>query len=130
MPDRDRLNRESWLLWEMAELRRRAEEASHRAHWWRQEARATREGTRQVIAQARGIVNRLAREVGPMAEIAPEFPLAAGAVTPLRAEAEAAGSGDFLPLWSGQAGPLGREIPAGELTRQLAADALARFRPH
>jgi nitronate monooxygenase len=78
---------------------------------------------------ARGIVNRLVREVGPMSEIAPEFPLAAGAVAPLRAATEAAGSGDFLPLWSGQAGPLGRELPAGELTRQLAADALARLQP-
>ena len=78
---------------------------------------------------ARGIVNRLVREVGPMSEIAPEFPLAAGAVAPLRAAAEAVGSGDFLPLWSGQAGPLGREFPAGELTHQLAADALARLQP-
>ena len=30
-----------------------------------------------------------------------------GALAPLRAKAEAAGSGDFSPLWTGQAGPLG-----------------------
>ncbi len=72
---------------------------------------------------ARGIVNRILAEVGPLAEDAPEFPLAAGALAPLRAKAEAASSGDFSPLWSGQAGPLAREIPAGELTRTLAAEA-------
>jgi nitronate monooxygenase len=72
---------------------------------------------------ARGIVNRIVREVGPMLELAPQFPLASGAVTPLRIKAEAAGSGDFSPLWSGQAAALGRDAPAGELTRQLGMDA-------
>lgn len=76
---------------------------------------------------ARGITNRIVREVGPVSDLAPEFPLAAGAVTPLRAKAEQAGSGDFSPLWSGQAAALGRELPAGELTRQLAAEALSRL---
>jgi nitronate monooxygenase len=76
---------------------------------------------------ARGIVNRVVREVGPMSDLAPEFPLAAGALAPLRAKAEAAGSGDFSPLWSGQAAALGRAIPAGDLTRQLGADALAHL---
>src|SRR5437660_689917 len=51
---------------------------------------------------ARGIINRLMREVGPISEVAPEFPLAAGALAPLRAKAEAQGSGDFSPLWAGQ----------------------------
>ena len=76
---------------------------------------------------ARGIVNRIVREVGPMSDLAPEFPLAAGALVPLRAKAEAAGSGDFSPLWSGQAAAFGREIPAGDLTRQLGAEALAHL---
>ncbi|HWL71945.1 MAG TPA: nitronate monooxygenase [Geminicoccus sp.] len=76
---------------------------------------------------ARGIVNRIVREAGPMSDLAPAFPMAAGALAPLRASAEAAGSGDFTPLWSGQAAALGREMPAGELTRQLAADALAKW---
>jgi Nitronate monooxygenase len=76
---------------------------------------------------ARGILNRLVREVGPVSDRAPEFPLAGGAVAPLRASSEARGSGDFVPLWSGQAARLGRELPAGELTRRLAADALARL---
>jgi nitronate monooxygenase len=76
---------------------------------------------------ARGIVNRLIRD-GPLSELAPQFPLATGAVQPLRAQAEAQGSGDFSPLWAGQAAALGRALPAGELTRKLAAEALERLR--
>jgi nitronate monooxygenase len=76
---------------------------------------------------ARGIINRLIEEVGPMTDLAPEFPLASGAIMPLRAKAEAAGSSDFSSLWSGQAAALAQELPAGELTRRLAADALARL---
>lgn len=70
---------------------------------------------------ARGIVNRIMREQGPISAVAPAFPLATSAVAPLRAKAEAAGSGDFSPLWSGQ-NPSGcRTVPAAELTRALAA---------
>ena len=76
---------------------------------------------------ARGVVNRLVREVGPVSDLAPEFPLAAGAVAPLRSKSEPAGSDDFTPLWSGQASRLGRELPAGELTRRLAEEALAKL---
>jgi nitronate monooxygenase len=76
---------------------------------------------------ARGIVNRLVREVGPMSDLAPEFPLAAAAVAPLRAKSEKAGSGEFSPLWSGQAARLSRELPAGELTKRLAAEALQKL---
>lgn len=77
---------------------------------------------------ARGIINRLMREVGPISDVAPEFPLAAGALAPLRAKAEAQGSGDFSPLWAGQAASLGRGMPAGQLTKALAAAALERMR--
>jgi nitronate monooxygenase len=77
---------------------------------------------------ARGVVNRLMRELGPISPVAPEFPLAAGALAPLRAKAEAAGSGDFSPMWAGQAAALGRATPARELTRALAADAQALLR--
>jgi nitronate monooxygenase len=77
---------------------------------------------------ARGIINRVMREVGPMSDVAPDFPLAAGALAPLRAKAEAQGSGDFSPMWAGQAAALGRAVPAGELTRTLAAEALECLR--
>src|SRR5690606_22701963 len=76
---------------------------------------------------ARGIVNRLIREQGPIAEV-PAFPNAAAALAPLRAAAEKQGSGDFSPLWSGQAAALGQALPAGELTRKLAAEAQARLK--
>jgi len=69
---------------------------------------------------SRGIVNRLIRELGPMHPAAPRFPLATGAIAPLRAAAEKAGSGDFSPLWSGQNNSGCREVPAAELTRELA----------
>jgi nitronate monooxygenase len=71
---------------------------------------------------ARGIVNRVIAEVGPISAQAPAFPLATAALAPLRAKAEAAGSGDFSPLWSGQNASGCREIPAAELTRALAAE--------
>jgi nitronate monooxygenase len=70
---------------------------------------------------ARGIVNRVVREVGPMSEAAPAFPLAASAIAPLRARAESRGSGDFSPLWAGQNVGGCKEIPAGQLTRELAS---------
>jgi nitronate monooxygenase len=76
---------------------------------------------------ARSLVNRLVRELGPMSDIAPEFPLAGGALAPLRAKSEPEGSNDFMSLWSGQAAALGKELPAAELTRRLAEEALARF---
>jgi nitronate monooxygenase len=77
---------------------------------------------------ARAIVNRFMREVGPMSDVVPEFPLAAATLAPLRAKSEMAGSADFTPFWSGQAARLGREFPAAELTKQLAAEALGNLR--
>ena len=70
---------------------------------------------------ARGVVNRLMRELGPISRAAPEFPLATTAIAALRAAAERADSGDFSPLWSGQNARGCREIPAAQLTRELAA---------
>jgi nitronate monooxygenase len=72
---------------------------------------------------ARAFVNRALRELGPLAADVPSFPVAGHALLPLRAVAEAAGSDDFTPLWAGQAAALGRALPAGELTRLLAAEA-------
>ncbi len=69
---------------------------------------------------ARGIVNRLMRELGPLSTQAPAFPLATAAIAPLRAAAEAQGSGDFSPLWAGQNVASCRSMPAAELTHELA----------
>ncbi|MGE5493575.1 MAG: NAD(P)H-dependent flavin oxidoreductase [Actinomycetota bacterium] len=70
---------------------------------------------------ARGIVNRVIREIGAINPETPRFPLATSAIAPIRAKAEASGSGDFSPLWSGQNASGCREIPAAQLTRELAA---------
>ncbi|UTL93087.1 NAD(P)H-dependent flavin oxidoreductase [Pseudomonas fluorescens] len=77
---------------------------------------------------ARGINNRIMRELGPMSELAPRFPLAGGALMPLRAITDAQGNSDFSNLWSGQALRLGRHMPAGQLTRQIADKALAQIK--
>ena len=70
---------------------------------------------------ARGIVNRVMRELGPLNPAAPAFPLATAAMAALRSKAEAQGSGDFSPLWSGQNASACKEISAAELTHELAA---------
>ncbi|WP_277588996.1 NAD(P)H-dependent flavin oxidoreductase [Pseudomonas chlororaphis] len=72
---------------------------------------------------ARGILNRVMRDIGPISPLAPAFPLAGGALMPLRAKDDA----DFASLWSGQALRLGVELPTAELTRTLAAQALAKL---
>jgi nitronate monooxygenase len=72
---------------------------------------------------ARGIVNRAMRELGSIHPLAPPFPLAAAAIAPLRTRAEAAGSGDFSPLWAGQNVSGCRQVPAAQLTRALAGVA-------
>jgi len=69
---------------------------------------------------ARGIVNRIIRELGPIRNDAPRFPLAAPLVAPLRAKAESAKSGDFSPLWAGQNATGCKEIGAAALTEELA----------
>jgi len=69
---------------------------------------------------ARGIVNRLIREVGPISGAVPAFPLAAAAIAPLRVAAESRGKGDFSPLWCGQNASGCKETPAAALTRELA----------
>ncbi len=69
---------------------------------------------------ARGIVNRVMKELGPVSNAPPAFPLATAAIAPLRARAEAAGKGDFTPLWSGQNASGCKAIPAAQLTLELA----------
>ncbi|MDD1979326.1 nitronate monooxygenase family protein [Pseudomonas putida] len=77
---------------------------------------------------ARGISTRIMRELGPISDLAPDFPLAGGALMPLRAISEPSGNSDFSNLWSGQAARLARALPAGELTRSLAEQAFAQLR--
>src|SRR3990167_9188039 len=96
--------------------------AAHRAALKSDAARHTALTNLITGRPARGIVNRLMRELGPMRAGVPAFPLATAAIAPLRAKAEAKGAGDFSPLWSGQNASGCREVPAARLTRELAAD--------
>jgi nitronate monooxygenase len=77
---------------------------------------------------ARGVVNRVMREVGPISPHAPAFPHTATGLGPLKVAAEKLGKVDFTNLWAGQAIGMGREMPAAELTRALAGAALAQMR--
>ena len=77
---------------------------------------------------ARSLSNRLALEIGPIPNTLPDFPLPMGALAPLRAKAEQQGNTDFTPFWSGQASPLGREMPARELTFKLVQEAVDRLK--
>jgi len=73
---------------------------------------------------ARGIVNRFIQEVGPLSDVAPDFPYSGKAVLPLRKKAEALGSSDFSQMWAGTGFASGRRMPAGELTKRLAFEAM------
>jgi nitronate monooxygenase len=74
---------------------------------------------------ARSLHGRLIDELGPVRHEAPAYPLASSALAPIRAAAEKRGEYGFGPMWAGQSAPLGRSIGAAELSRSLAADALA-----
>ncbi|MEW6123989.1 MAG: nitronate monooxygenase family protein [Pseudomonadota bacterium] len=74
---------------------------------------------------ARGIMNRLMREEGPLSPRAPAFPTAAPPLGPLKAAAEAKGLGDFTALWSGQAGRLARDTSVTEVLDRLTREARA-----
>ena len=69
---------------------------------------------------ARGIVNRLMRELGPLNPAAPAFPLATATIAPLRAHWEAQGRGDCSPLWAGQNTRGCRVAPAADITLALS----------
>lgn len=69
---------------------------------------------------ARGMVNRIIRELGPRPDAVPAFPLAGNAIGALRAQAEPQGIDHFSPLWAGQNTSGCRAVPATQLTETLA----------
>jgi len=93
----------------------------HRATLKSEAARTTAVTNLLTGRPARGIVNRLMREVGPINAAAPEFPLATSAIMALRAKAEPKGINDFTSMWAGTNARGCREMAAADLTRQLAA---------
>jgi nitronate monooxygenase len=95
--------------------------ALHRAALKSDAARHTALTNLMTGRPARGIVNRVMKELGPLNALAPAFPLATSAIMALRSKAEAQGKSDFSSLWSGQNASGCREIPAAQLTKELAA---------
>jgi nitronate monooxygenase len=74
---------------------------------------------------ARATRGRLIDEIGPVRSEAPPYPIAGAASGPLFRAAMERGDFEFMPMLSGQSAPLAQRLPAAELTRKLAADALA-----
>jgi len=72
---------------------------------------------------ARGIVNEFMREVDPQPAAILSYPLQNALTRPLRNAATARGDTRFLSLWAGQGAALARDVPAGELVRQLVREA-------
>jgi nitronate monooxygenase len=70
---------------------------------------------------ARGIENRLMRELGPLRSDVPAFPRASTALAPLRAAAERIGRDDFSNMWAGEKAARCRALPAAQITAELAA---------
>lgn len=72
---------------------------------------------------ARGIRNRFIDQHSVQAPAA--YPEVHFLTAPLRRAARAAGDPGLVNLWAGQAHQLGREVPAAQLVRELAAEARA-----
>ena len=102
--------------------------APHRAALHNPQARHTALTTLFTGRPARGILNRVMRELGPLNPHAPAFPLATAAMAPLRAHAERLGLGDFSPLWSGQNASQCRALPAAKITLELAKGLAPGYR--
>jgi nitronate monooxygenase len=94
--------------------------ALHRAALQSESARHTAVTNLFSGRPARGIVNRIMSEIGPLNRDVPPFPLAAAALAPLRAKAESLGDNGFSPLWCGQNASGCAGISAAALTRRLA----------
>ena len=72
---------------------------------------------------ARGIPNRLIREMEQISESILPFPWQNAITRPLRTAAARTGNADFLSLWAGEGtGPM-RQLPAAELLRRIADEA-------
>lgn len=94
--------------------------AVHRAALRSDAARSTALSNVFTGRPARGIVNRIMKDLGPMSAHAPAFPHASAALAPLRAKAESMGSGDYSPLWSGAGGCAHHDVPVAEVVAALS----------
>jgi nitronate monooxygenase len=74
---------------------------------------------------ARAVRGRLVEEIGAVRRDAPPYPLAGAVTMPLLRAAIERGEFELLPNLAGQSAIKGQRLPAAELTRTLAAEALA-----
>jgi nitronate monooxygenase len=74
---------------------------------------------------ARGLRNRFVEAMQPFADELPPYPILNALTAPLRRAAAAAGRGDLLSEWCGQAAGRVRPMPAAELVRVLVDEYLA-----
>jgi len=72
---------------------------------------------------ARSIENRYIKDMADKDDQLPDFPIPNSLTGPLRSASGKAGSTDYMSLWSGQAGALSRDLPAGELVETLITEA-------
>jgi len=77
---------------------------------------------------ARGITNRFLREAEAKHFPKIAFPAQNVLTTRLRQASAKAGNPDFYALWAGQAAPLARSLPAGELISRLEQETIAALR--
>jgi nitronate monooxygenase len=73
---------------------------------------------------ARGLRNRYLREAAERDLPRLPFPAQGHLTGQLRTASAQAGKPDFMTLWAGQAAPLSRRLPAGELVRVLERETL------
>lgn len=74
---------------------------------------------------ARAVRGRLIDELGALRPEVPPYPMAAPALTPISTAAQTQDEFGFTTMLAGQAAPLGASLPAADLARRLASDALA-----
>ena len=77
---------------------------------------------------ARGIVNRLLREMDGKENILPDFPTVGSIIKPLANSASLIGDEDFLSLWAGQSAPMSQNIPARDLIEKLVKEVSDIFK--
>jgi nitronate monooxygenase len=77
---------------------------------------------------ARGIANRFLREAEGKHFPQIAYPAQNALTGKLRQASAKAGNPDFYALWSGQAAPLARALPAAELVAQLEQETIAAIR--
>lgn len=71
---------------------------------------------------ARGLVNRMTRELGPRLAELPPFPVQSWFISRLRTAALAVENPELISLWAGQVAPLLRHRTAAALFAELTAD--------